>query len=656
LNRTVKQVAHARLLGPASLIVAAVVTLPVAGSPLLPGGEFQYQAGMIEAFREHLQWGSQVIWTYGPYGYMNEPFFMDFTTWVVAFMANLAVHAAFFALLGLLLVRIHARPWQWLLAAVVVVLLFDRYPGQFWERFPVLDHEASLAAILLLYLATETANRLEAAVLAAGGGLAIGYLFLDKGTFLLAGVGLIVAYLALSLNRTRVASAIALMGGVTAGFLVLWMLDSQPVTGIPAYFRTTYEIIAGYPSAMSWFRESGAAHPTLQLGLGAAMLGATALGLLMTFWRRDWSIFRLLLLTSPVAFFAFKNAYARFDEGHALAFWALAGVLQGLVLVRALAASQSPAFAPVAIAAPVVLASVLLVSGLGPLIGAVPGIQPAFGFPDNLAGDRHAVALIALPDRRQAEEAQVNASLRAAYPLSPEVLDQLRQGSVDVLPVDLQVVAAYGLRWDPQPVLQMYAAYRPYLDHLDALHLEGPQAPRFVLLGSGTVDGRYPLFDGPETYRVLFQRYRILEQTSNLTVMERLPDAPLLPEVETARVSGQLGQWISVPSHGGLRLYGRFQVDYTLRGQALYLLNSPPELHIRFRFGGGQTSPLYRFVPALAADGLDLSAYAPDDPTIEHLAGGQFDQPIEAIQVVADAPVDAYQQRLTVAYSTQAVA
>jgi hypothetical protein len=382
------------------------------------------------------------------------------------------------------------------------------------------------------------------------------------------------------------------------------------------------------------------------------MLAGTGLSVLITLLRRDWPLFRLLMLTSPLLLFAFKNTFTRFDEGHALAFWALAGVLQGLVLVRTLAAATKTS-APAVIAGVTVLVSLLLVSGLGPWIGGVPGIQPSFGFPDNLAGARHALVLMALPERRQAEEAQVNAGLRAAYPLPPDVINELRQGTVDPLPVDLQVAFAYGFQWDPQPVLQAYAAYRPYLDHLDAQHLMGPQAPRFVLFALGTVDGRYPIFDAPETYRVLFQRYQVRDRTSKLVILERRPDAPLPPESQAGDVTGQLGQWIPVPNHGGQRLYGRVQIAYTWRGQALNLLNSPPELHVRFRYGGGQISPPFRFVPAIAPDGLDLSGFAPDTASAGRMADGLFDQPIEAIQILADSPADAYQQEVHVDFFTQ---
>jgi len=655
VERETSTPATLRLLGVAALIAAALLTLPVAVYPLPVGGEFQYQAAMTVAFREQLQWGSQVVWTYGPYGYLNEPAFMAFNTWALAFAANLAGHIALFSVLALFLFRIRARPWHWVLISVVIVLLFDRYTGARFERFPVLDNEAALVAVLLLYLAAEISNRKVAAIFAGSAGLVIGYLFLDKGTFILAGGALVALYLMFSLAGRRAGSVVALVGGLVACSLALWLLAGQSIEGIPGYFRTMFEVVAGYTPAMSRFRQPGDTHPTLELGLAVAMLAATGLSLLVTLWRRDWSLFRLLLLMSPLLLFAFKNSFVRVSELHALAFWALAGVLQGLVLVRAIATTDTSTkrSAPVVIAAVTVLVSVVLVGGLGPLIGGFPRIRPTLAFPANLAGERHALSLFVHPDLRVAEEAQVNSALRAAYPLPPEVVDELRQGTVDVVPVDLQLAFAYGLQWDPQPVLISYGAYRPYLDHLDAQHYLGPQAPRFVIFASKSIDGRYPLFDEPEVYRVLFERYQVRQQTSNLLILERRPDTPLPPESQRGSVTGRLGQWIPVPQHGDLRLYGRVQVDYTLLGQAMSLLHQPPALHILIKYGGGKISPAHRFVPAVGPDGLDLSSYAPDTSSVEHLAEGQFDQPIEAFQIVADSPVEAYQQDVQVTYFTQ---
>ena len=150
-------------------------------------------------------------------------------------------------------------------------------------------------------------------------------------------------------------------------------------------------------------------------------------------------------------------------------------------------------------------------------------------------------------------------------------------------------------------------------------------------------------------------RYQVVQEISNLLILERRPDAPLPAERALGNMTSRIGDWIAVPPHGSQRLYGRVKIDYSLLGQFLTLLNRPPELHLVFQYAGGQISPPYRFIPANAQDGLDLSGYAPNTAGVGHLGAGQFDQPIEAILIEADSPASAYVQDVQVTYFTQPV-
>jgi len=410
------------------------------------------------------------MWTYGPYGYLNEPAFMDFNSWLLAVVADVVGHVALFAVITIFLWRIRARTWMFLVMSAVILLSFDRYQGFEFERFADLDHKAALIAVLILFLATETKSQRLAAVFAGAAGLVVGFLFLDKGTFMLVGGTLVAVYLGLSLPRGRTGSSAALLGGMLAGFLGLWLLAGQSIAGIPGYFRSFYEIIAGYAPAMSWFLETGALHPTQQFGIALEMLVAAGLSLLLTMWRHDWSLFRLVLLTSPLMFFVFKNSFVRFEEGRAVEFWALAAVLGCIVLVGAIGMpGGSERQGPVVLAGITVLASLALVGGLAPMLGGFPQMRPTLAFPDNLASYRDAVSLIISPDRRLEQETQLRQTFQAAYPLPPAIVDQLRQGAFDA-PSYTQIVLAYDFKWDPQPVFLSYNAYRPYLDHADAQH------------------------------------------------------------------------------------------------------------------------------------------------------------------------------------------
>jgi hypothetical protein len=644
-----------------ALFVAGVLTLPAAGGAMPAGGEYGYQAAMIVALREHLQWGTQIVWSYGPFGYLNEPVYLDFNSWLVALVANLVGHFALFAVLALFLFRIKA-PWVFPLVGVVALLAIDRYLGHEFERFAVLDQKAAIGATLLLYLAIESTSRREASIFAGLAGLIVGYLFVDKGTYLMAGAGMVVVFAVLSTAARRLAPIGAALGGVAAGYLALWLIAGQSLLNIPIYFRTMYEIAAGYAPAMSWIDESGALNAMGQLAITVGLLVGVGLMLLFTAWRRNWPVARLLLLSAPLVFFQYKNSFIRFSEGHALEFWALLAVVLSLVLAR-LAAGRYVLKPPAALGAVALVACLVLVGGLGPYIGGFPDkarsivlMKPSFTFPDNLTSYRHAVSLLIHPARRAEDETSVQASMLALYPLPADLVkEELSKGTVDVVPFDLQTAFAYGFSWDPQPVLLSYSAYRPYLDHLDAEHYLSAEAPDYVLFTTFGIDGRYPLFEEPEGYRTLFERYQVIDRTGDVLVLQRRADAPLPAETGVGSASGGLGDWLSVPAHGDQRIFGRVHVDYSPLGQLMSLVDRPPELTVRLKYAGGQVSPAYRYVPAVGPDGLDLSTYAPSADGVQQLAEGQFEQPIEAIQITAAEPVAAYQQTVKVDYFTQPV-
>lgn len=72
----------------------------------------------------------------------------------------------------------------------------------------------------------------------------------------------------------------------------------------------------------------------------------------------------------------------------------------------------------------------------------------------------------------------------------------------------------------------------------------------------------------------------------------------------------------------------------------------------RFRYDGGQVSPWYRFIPAVVLDGLLLTSYAPDAGTFADLIQGRFVRLIEAFQITANPPQQAYEQDVGVSYFT----
>ena len=77
------------------------------------------------------------------------------------------------------------------------------------------------------------------------------------------------------------------------------------------------------------------------------------------------------------------------------------------------------------------------------------------------------------------------------------------------------------LRWRPEPVLQSYSAYTPYLDGLDASFLASPGAPQRILYQHVALDDRDPFWDPPSAMVAMYCHYRQLYVSGPWQVLGR---------------------------------------------------------------------------------------------------------------------------------------
>jgi hypothetical protein len=81
------------------------------------------------------------------------------------------------------------------------------------------------------------------------------------------------------------------------------------------------------------------------------------------------------------------------------------------------------------------------------------------------------------------------------------------RGTVDAAPWDIAQVRANDWSWRPRPVFQPYQVCRPSLDNLNAEHLESSDAPDFIMLGWGEIDGRHQFLSDPRSLKAMLDWY-----------------------------------------------------------------------------------------------------------------------------------------------------
>ena len=575
-----------------------------------------WMIGLILAARQHLQWGTQIIWTYGPLGYIENPIFITMKQWAIAVVVGVGLQMALVVTMAVLLSLWRSPLWTWLVVAGVLVI-----PGAVVQA-P--DLTGLLLGVCLLVLALEQADiRRRSCTWATAAGLVLALIALIKGTSLVCGVAMIALFILACAVRRKAAPAVNACLGFAGGFTVLWLLAGQSPQNIPAYVYGMLELSGGYSAAM------GVGPTSLHTDLAVILVLATGVGV-FAFWKlRVRSAFYLLLLLFPVVGLGFKQGFVRADIFHEPQFFGVAALGAALLLALAVAPSMTRGRVTATVAAVVAVglsASYLVQIGTP---------APLLTVGATVSQYQQAWTLLTQPATRVALMNATSAGVRGAYDLPPGMIRALSTGTVDPIPVDIAIAYAYGLAWDPSPVLQSYSAYTPYLDDADAAHLAAATAPAHVVYSDVGFDQRYPLFDEPAAFRALLQHYRPTGSgTSAFLVLSKVPAGDFggpqgailrdSPASGDGAACGPLGAALPVPELPGRYTFASVSVSYSLVGTALNALYRPGELLIRFGVEGTKEgwTPSYTLDPSTAGDGLFVSGYIADQSDLVDALGG----------------------------------
>lgn len=582
------------------LIVAAVwLTLaPLRVAMPTDGLDPSWGLAIERAALEGWQWGRDLVFTFGPYGYHYQRLFHPDLAAEI-----LIVSGTRCLLIGLgvaLLVR-GARPMHAALAVTATL-----------TSLPVTGDTAYLLLPLLGGL-VHFRGRAASAVwyplaVAAFCGLAA----LIKTTF--AVLALFLALL-VDLDRLRERRLPVMVPAWLTTALAAYIAAGQDLAALPDFVRLSLSVAGGFSEAMSMFDALRA------IELAAFMAASSAIiALVITI---EWRAGRLatgrgalvLLVLAAFWFVTYKAGFTRHDL-HTLIAWSSLGVAAALY-----AASADATSAPRC--QRLLLAAALAIALLSPIRLAV---TPGFGIADvmlqtlvhNPGGTlREAAGILADPTGWRAAKAQRRtaalADIRALNPL-PDLT-----GTVDTVPSIQAAVIAAGADYRPRPVIQEYSTYTAALIAANRAALVGPGGPDTLLLAPGSIDDRYPsLAEGPLWPEIL-ARYEPETRAGPVTHLNRRIEvlvlrrrAAPLSRTEDPGISltGTPGEEITVPALAG-GVLAEIDLRLSVAGRLLTLLHQAPMAEITVTLADG-SSRRHRLVPAIAREGFVLSPYVAD--------------------------------------------
>jgi hypothetical protein len=559
-------------------LLVALLTWPGRGTNLIGGLDPSWHAALHLAAQRGLHFGSDLVFSYGPLGYLFVPEPYLGRSSLAALFVGAAVHVS----LCTILVRCARRAFP-LGVAFGLAYLAARVSS--WLDVPELTVFIAFAVgVEIIWRGRH--SPVPAWVIVALGALA-GPAALGKINtgVVVVGLGLVASAFA---HRPWWRGIGVYVSSASGGALLAWLISGQRIEDVVPFVRHSTDIVLGYSAAM------GVRIDVLQgllfaAGICMAILAAVAIRV-----TEEWppsARIGLALLGATLAFAAWKTGFTRW---HFQFFFATALLaLFPLMLGRLAAATGSWAFVGL-------LLAFVATSGGNP----VTLLDPVRSF----GAARDFVEIAVNRERRAIAVAANHSEMQRAYALSREAQELLEGGTVHTDTVETGVMWVYPhLDWVPYPVFQSFLAYTPDLDALNGAALAAADGPEFLIRGRayGT-DNRFVWWETPRAILEVLCRYREVHADEIWQILQR-GDSGCGLERPIGEVTARPGQEIAVPRAGAgelvvARVHG---LEPTLGDRVITFLLRGPEWKVTIN-----DTQTFRMVPAHAGGPLVMSVPA----------------------------------------------
>jgi hypothetical protein len=512
--------ARLRALGPfPGLMLLAVIAFAAFIPDPLPtaGLDNSWQAGLNLAREHGLRFGTDVLFTYGPWGFLDSPRAVSRVNLLAGTAFSIcAVACGWLAFYGALRRRTSDRVAAVAAAWLVALAAASTTPSS------ILLIAATLAAIE--YVGSGTAQR-HGWVPAAVAGCAA---FLIQVKF---SEGLVLALVAAACVLFAPRRPVRRAAEVAAGFVVVtvlaWLLAGQHLGDLPRWLRGSWQVAEGYTDAMSQEIKPNVGGYLLMIAVILVVLGYLVR---MVRAHRPKPTAGVLVIAALILYLGFREGFNRHDGSHQRYFFAFA--LPVLAWFLAQAGSR-------ALRAGVLVAAVLL--------SAASWLPPE----PRVALGKWSTQLQLLVDDgfRNDKLAAAKAVARGRYALSPQLQAAATGHPVTVDPTEINLAWAYDLDWRPAVIFQSYSAYSAPLDQRNADFLAGAGPDHEILRAAGTIDGRNWLWDPPRYVLTELCDYRAVMNDPKWLVLRRSVHRCSAPR-ELSRQPVAAGQAVPAPAVG----------------------------------------------------------------------------------------------------------
>jgi hypothetical protein len=386
-------------------------------------------------------------------------------------------------------------------------------------------------------------------------------------------------------------------------FLILWLALGQQPGNISSFLESSWQVAAGYDSAMSTIGD----RREVFLGAGLALLCASTLGSLSI--RRVFTVRQTCLLgvLGFSLFLQWKHGFVRHDE-HAVHYFTQ------ILFTAFLLPAFLPAYDWRAVPRVVALAYCIPLSLLGILHAAHLHRNPA-GCLTLLAERVEDNVEVAWAPRRYKKELQKKQeALKTQWPL-PKIRAIVRDAPVDLISYEQGFLLINGMNWRPRPVFQSYSAYNRYLIDANARFFREANAPPFVLLDLVPIDERLVTLEDSGALIEILKHYEPVAAERSFILFKRRVREKSSAANDSSRVVQKSIHFDEKVDLSDLppscqRLY--LQIKPSALGTIRKSLYKLPPVYLRVQTTDGLDRS-FRLVPEIAASGFLLNPLVLDN-------------------------------------------
>ena len=508
-----------------------------------------------------LQFGTDIVFTYGPLGYLAIEWFNGQAPLLrMAFDVMLDFTIAAGVCLIAWRTRVH---WRILLLGVFVLLPASIRPGY----FDVPTEIGLFCWTLLCLVETQPRVRVFAGVLAALAAV----LSMIKFTLLLIAAISLLTVAANFVLRGKIRLAAALFLGYLAGALGLWVWSGQNLSDLGAYFINSFSISTGYEDAMGYqFNDylwtAGVLTAGLALAAAIIRLRSADEPAGVRSWLRRGLILAWLFC---ILFLAWKHGFLRAKSDLWAGFVAL--VALGLEVLPVSAGGRKAIW----MARGCAIACCLLALWMEH--------WDDHTHYDNFAGREAAqfgANVSALLDpAAYVREMDQNLDAERARDQLPALRQVIGTNSVDVYGQNQAYAWFNGLNYQPRPVFQNYTSYNAALMEMNDRFYTSSAAPEYVLFNSTPIDQRFPPMEDARVLRTLLADYTLVGAEPPFLLLKHLTHS--VPEMTLLR-EGSLseGEPINVAEYGDVNLWLEITLKPTWEGRLREIFYKPSEAYL----------------------------------------------------------------------------